>query len=65
MGNDYPGQEVAIAKIKGLDEDVKQLLCHHLRNALCGIIGGLQTGDIKMAEESAKHMKEDLERFGL
>jgi hypothetical protein len=66
MGADYEGQDRAIDKLKRhLSEEERQVLSHHLRNALSGIIGGLQTGQYEMAEKEAWHMVRDLEEFGL
>ncbi len=66
MGADYPEQSKAIDKLKRhLSIEEKKLLSHHLRNALSGIIGGLQTKQYSMAEEEAWHMADDLEKFGL
>lgn len=65
MGAELDNETKAIEKLKGLDEDVRMLLSHHFRNSLTGIIGGLQTGSLDLAEESAWHMVEDMKRFGL
>lgn len=65
MGRDYPGQEKAVDQVRHMPDEIKSLLSHHLRNSLSGIIGGLQTERYDLAEQSAWHLKEDLERFGL
>ncbi|HDH51259.1 MAG TPA: hypothetical protein ENG95_07395 [Nitrospirae bacterium] len=65
MGADYEGQEKAVEKVRALPEEVKMLLSHHLRNSLQGILGGAQTGMLELVEKDAKHMVEDLKKFGL
>jgi len=65
MGAELDDEIKKIEKLKCMDEDVRLLLGHHFRNSLTGIIGGLQTGELKLAEDSAWHMVKDLEKFGL
>ena len=68
MGADYRGQEQAINNLKNVLRvfpSVKELLCHHIKNSLTGILGGVQANRLDIVEDSAKHLKDDLERFGL
>ncbi len=65
MGADYEGQETPITFIRGLPDEVKACLSHHLRNCLAGILGGAQIGRPDLVEDAARHMVEDLKNFGL
>ena len=65
MGADYEGQEKAIKEVRALSGEAKQLLAHHFRNPLTVIMSEAQMRELRAIEESAKHIVEDLERFGL
>lgn len=64
MGNWYFGEEYAIEEIRNLSQEAKGFLSHHIRNALTGITGGIETGRLDIAMQSAHHIVEDLERIG-
>ena len=65
MGAIIKDETEVIEQLRSLPEDIRQLLSHHLRNALTGILGGAQSNRLDIIEDSARHLKEDLERFGL
>ena len=65
MGAIIKDESKAIEQLNKMPEDVKEVLAHHLRNCLSGILGGAQANRLDIVEDSARHLKEDLERFGL
>jgi len=65
MGADYPGQEAAINELRALSPAAKRFLEHHICNGLTAVIGGMQIGNHKIAEEAAWHIVEDLETAGI
>lgn len=64
MGADYKGQERGIEELRAISNEARMFLAHHLRNSINGIIGGIKTGRLEMAEQEAWHMVEDLEKIG-
>lgn len=65
MGADFKEHEEGIEIVRNLPVEAKMALSHHLRNELQGIIGGLESDDIKMVKRAALHMVDDLNKFGL
>lgn len=64
MGADYPSQDKAIQELRALSDDAKVFLSHHIRNSLSGVIGGIDTGKLDIAKNSAEHIVKDLEKIG-
>ena len=65
MGAIIKDETEVILQLQSMPEEVREILAHHLRNCLTGILGGAQANRLDIVEDSAKHLKEDLERFGL
>lgn len=58
-------EERAIIHLLNLPQVAKNILSHHLRNTLQAMANGVMLEDLAHVEAEVKHMKEDLERFGL
>ena len=65
MGANYEGQEADIEELSRLSPGAKKFLCHHINNALMGVIGGAETDNIEMVKKSAWHIHEDLKLAGI
>ena len=65
MGNYLPGQEKGIEEIRSLSQEAKNVLSHHILNELNVITGGIETGQLKLAEQAAWHINKDLRELGI
>jgi hypothetical protein len=64
MGNDYFGQDKAIEELRGLSQEAKEYLGHHIRNGLFCIAGNIEIGKLQEAKDAVYHMEKDLARIG-
>lgn len=65
MGTDYDGQDKAIKELNKLSREAKMFLNHHIANSLCGVLSGIEHGNLNMAKEAAWHIVKDLRLAGI
>lgn len=65
VGNNYDGQEKAIAELSALSAEAKEFLNHHLGNSLAAILGGIKVNNLQLVEKAAWHIVTDLKMAGI
>lgn len=50
-------------ELHALSPEAKEYLCHHLNNALVGVITGIEIERYDIVKESAKHLAEDIKKI--
>jgi len=65
MGADFPSDKEGMEEILNMSEAAREYLGHHLNNSLFALAMALETGNIEIAKQEARHMMEDLNRVGI